>query len=112
MKTYAEQRAALARMEAAHAETERHLAVIERQMTARAERMTTSSRVKVRQFGRTSATWSRADERDFRANAAARRFERRGEIDALSRKLAWLAGAIAAFRVRYRINDLAGEGVS
>ncbi|WP_119390968.1 hypothetical protein [Taklimakanibacter lacteus] len=112
MKTYAEQRAMLARMEAAHAETEHHLAVIERQIEARAERMTTSRRVKARQSGRTSATWSRADERDFQANVAALRFERRGEIDALSRKLARQAGAIAAFRVRYRINEPAWESVS
>jgi hypothetical protein len=112
MKTSAEQRAILTRMEAAHAETERHLAVIERQIAARAERMTTSSRVKARQFGRTSATWSRADERDFQANLAALRFERRGEIEALSRKLARQAGAIAAFRVRQRSGEPAGECVS
>ena len=99
-------------MEAAHAETARHLAVIERQMTARAERMTTSSRVKTRQFGRTSATWRRADARDFQANLAALRFARRGEIEALSRKLARQAGAIAAHRVRYRVNEPAGESVS
>ena len=48
----AEQRAMLTRMETAHTETARHLAVIERQIEARAERMTTSSRVKARQFGR------------------------------------------------------------
>ena len=111
MMIYAEQRAMLARMEAARAETARHLTVIERQIAARAERMTTSSRVKARQFGRTSATWSRADEREFHANVAALRFARRGEIEALSRKLARQAGAIAAHRVRYRINELAGESM-
>ncbi len=37
MKTFVDQRAMLARMEAAHAETARHLAVIERQIEARAE---------------------------------------------------------------------------
>ncbi len=112
MKTSAEQRAMLARMETAHAETARHLAVIERQIEARAERMTTSSRVKARQFGRASATWSRTDERDFQANVASLRFARRSEIDAFSRKLARQAGAIAAFRVRYRINEPAWESVS
>lgn len=112
MKTDAEQRAALARMEAAHTETARHLAVIERQITSRAERMTTSSRVKARQFGRTTATWSRADERDFQANLATLHFARRGEIEALSRKLARQAGAIAVFRIRYRVNEIAGESVS
>ncbi len=112
MKIDTEQRAMLARMEAAHAETERHLAVIERQIEARAERMTTSSRVKARQYGRASATWSRADERDFQANITALRFQRHGEIDALGRKLARQAGAIAAFRVQHRSSVPAGESVS
>lgn len=112
MKTDAEQRAMLARMEAARAETARHFAVIERQIEARAERMTTSSRVKARQFGRTSATWSRADARDFQANLAALRFARRGEIEALSRKLARQAGAVAAFRVRHRSSEPERESVS
>ena len=107
MKTDAKQQATLTRME-----TARHLAVIERQIEARAEHMTTSSRVKARQFGRASATWSRADERDVQANVAALRFARRGEIDALSQKLARQAGAIAAHCVRCRINEPAGEGVS
>lgn len=110
MKIDAEQRAMLARKERAHAETVRHLAVIKRQIEARAERMTTSSRVKARQYGRAS-TWTRSDQRDSQANIAALRFARRGEIDALSRKLAWQAGAIAAFRVRYRINKPARERV-
>ncbi|TIR52747.1 MAG: hypothetical protein E5X53_09410 [Mesorhizobium sp.] len=112
MRSYTEQRAMLARMEAARAETERHLAIIENQIAARAERMTTSTRVKARQFGRGATTWTRADERDFQENLAALRFERRGEIDALTRKLARQAGAIAAFRVRYRINEPAWEAVS
>jgi hypothetical protein len=112
MRSFVEQRARLARMEAARAETERHLAVIERQIAARAERMTTSTRVKARQFGRGAATWTRTDERNFQANVAALRFERRGEIDALTRKLVRQAGAIAAFRVRYRINETAREMVS
>jgi hypothetical protein len=112
MTTFAERWATLARMEAAHAEAVRHLAVIERQIEARAERMTTSSRVKARQFGRASATWSRADERDFQANLATLRFARRGEIEALSRKLARQAGAIAAFRVRHRSSEPERENVS
>lgn len=112
MKTDAEQRMMLARMEAAHAETARHLAVIERQIETRAERIAISTRVKARQFGRASGTWSRADEREFQANVTALRFQRRGEIDALCRKLARQAGAIAAFRVRCRINEPAWESVS
>ncbi|MBX3576091.1 MAG: hypothetical protein KF723_02695 [Rhizobiaceae bacterium] len=111
MRSHNEQRARLARMEAARAETGRHLAVIERQIETHAERMTTSRRVKARQFGRGTATWTRADERDSQDNLAAR-FERRGEIDALSRKLARQAGAIAAFRVRHRLNEPEREAVS
>lgn len=49
--------------------------------------------------------WTLADERIYQGNLAAIRFERRGEIDALSCKLVRRAGAIAAFRVRYRINE-------
>lgn len=112
MRSYIEQRAMLARMEAARGETERHIAIIERQIAARAERMTTSTRVKARQFGRSSTTWTRADERDFQENTAALRFERHGEIDALARKLARQTGAIAAFRVRYRINAAPEEMAS
>ena len=63
MKTDAKQRATLTCMETAHAETARHLPSSSGRLK-RAERMTTSSRVKARQFGRASATWSRADERD------------------------------------------------
>jgi hypothetical protein len=95
----------LARMERARAETERHLAIIENQIAARAERMTITGRVKSRQYGRSTSTWTRADERAFQENVAALRFERRGEIEALSRKLARQIGAIAAFRVRHCINE-------
>ena len=112
MRSFVEQRAMLARMEAARAEIERHLAIIERQIEARAERMTTSTRVKTRQFGRGTATWTRTDERDFQANVAALRFEPRGEIEALTRKLARQVGAVAAFRVRHRINEPEREAVS
>ncbi len=66
MRSFVEQRARLARTEAARAETERHLAVIERQIEARAERMTTNTRVKARQFGRGTATWTRTDDASFK----------------------------------------------
>lgn len=112
MRNYFAQRAMLAHLETARAETERRIAIIERQIAARAGRMTTSSRVKARQFGHASTTGTRADERDVQANIAALRFERRGEIEALDRKLARQAGAVAAFRVRYRISVPEREGAS
>ncbi len=48
MRSYIEQRTMLARMETARAEIERHIAIIERQIAAPAERMTTSTHVKTR----------------------------------------------------------------
>ncbi|OWZ92257.1 hypothetical protein B9J07_17410 [Sinorhizobium sp. LM21] len=112
MRNYFAQWAMLARLEAARAETERRIAIIERQIAARAERMTTSCRVKARRFGHASTTGTRADARDVQAKIAALRFERRGEIEALDRKLALQAGATAAFRVRYRISVPEREAVS
>lgn len=113
MRSYIEQRAMLARMEAARAETERHLAIVERQIAARAERMTVTSQAKSRQrHRRSNSMWTNTDERIFQENLAAIRFERHGEIDALSRKLARQTGAIAAFRVRHRINEPDREAVS
>lgn len=105
MRRYAEQRAMLARMVRAWEETRNHLAIVERQIEKRAERMTITARVKTRQYGRSSSTWTPADERHYHETVAALRFERRGEIDALSRKLERQEGAIAAFRVRHRINE-------
>ncbi|KXF79406.1 hypothetical protein ATN84_06800 [Paramesorhizobium deserti] len=118
MKSYSEQRAMLARMVKACAETRNHLSIIERQIRKRAERMTITARVKTRQYGRMKFTWTPADERQCQENAAQLRFERRGEVDALTRKLERQKGAILAFRVRYRINedadlrDQAGEAAS
>lgn len=105
MRTYAEQRVTLARMERARAETERQLAIIERQIVTRAEGTTISNRIKSRQFKPFSSNWSRTDERDYQANVAILRLARRAEVEALTRKLARQAGAIAAFRVRYRVNE-------
>lgn len=105
MNIYAEQRAMLARMVRAREETRNHLAIIERQIAKRAERMTITARVKARQYGRSTSTWTPAGERHYHETAAALRFGRRGEIDALTRKLERQEAAIAAFRVRLRINE-------
>jgi hypothetical protein len=110
MRSYAQQRAMLARMEKARAETERQLTFIESQIAAKAERMTLTVRTKARQFGGFSTIWTRADERVFQENVAALRFERRGEIDGLTHKLTLQAGTIAAFRARYRIQHRAPQG--
>jgi hypothetical protein len=73
--------------------------------------MTVTGRVKARQYRRSTSTWTPADERAFQEDVAALRFERRCEIDALSRKLARQTGAIAAFRVRHRIIEPTREMV-
>lgn len=112
MKTESEQRATLARMERARAETERHLAIIERQIAGRAERIAMSAHVQTRRFGRATARWNPADERRYRETLATLRFERRAEIEALTRKLMPQASAIAAFRLRHGINAASQEMAS
>src|SRR5260370_8185012 len=77
------------------------LGLIERQIEARAERMTITSRTQRRQSGRGSSRWTRADERAFRENIAALALTRRAEIDALTRKLTPQESAIAMFRRRH-----------
>ncbi|MBW9075657.1 hypothetical protein [Agrobacterium deltaense] len=104
MNTYAEQRAMLARMVRAREETRNHLAIVERQIEKRAERTAVTARVKTRQYGRSTSTWTPADERHYHEAAAALRIGQRGEIDALARKLKRRDAAIAAFRARLWIN--------
>lgn len=94
----------LTRMEAAHAETQRHLGVIERQIAARAERLTITDRAKRRQHGRSASSWTNADERLFRQHVAELALARRREIDALTRKLDRQEAAIAEFRTRHRVS--------
>jgi hypothetical protein len=102
-------RALLARMEKTLLETSRHLGIIERQIEARAERMTITSSTKRRQSGRGTSRWTRADERAFRENIAALALTRRAEIDALIRKLTRQESAIAAFRRRHGIEPAPGD---
>jgi len=66
MNIYAEQRAMLARLVRTRDETRRHIEIIRRQIEKRAERMTITTRLKARQYGRTKSTWTRADERGYR----------------------------------------------
>ena len=84
----------LCRMEAAHRQTRGNLDRIERQISARAERMTVTVKAKAR------SRWTRSDEALFRAHVNALSFERRGEIDALTRKLIRQERAIAAVSVK------------
>jgi hypothetical protein len=92
----------LARMEVAQAETQRHLGVIERQIAARAERLTITDRAKRRQHGRSASSWTNADERLFQQHVAELALARRGEVDALTRKLDRQEKAIAELRTRNR----------
>ena len=110
MTIHDEDRALLARMESARARTERHIEIIELQISDRAQRLPISAHIKARQFGRGTHRWRRADLRAFHNAIGALRFERHSEIEALSRKLARQAGAIAAFRLRHRIDMPEGEG--
>lgn len=88
------------RMEAAHRLTQAHLDRIERQISARAERMTTIARAKARSRPGGGSRWTRSDEAMFRACVDRLSFERRGEIGALSRKLKRQEQAIGAMKAK------------
>ncbi|MCP1200990.1 hypothetical protein [Notoacmeibacter sp. MSK16QG-6] len=90
----------LSRMESAHRQTRAHLERIERQISARAERMTTTAKAKARRHPRGGSRWTRGDEATFRAYVDELSFERRGEIDALNRKLSRQERAITAVRAK------------
>jgi hypothetical protein len=91
-------------MEVAQAETQRHLGVIERQIAARAERLTVTERAQRRQRGRSASSWTSVDERLFQQHLAELALARRGEIDALTRKLDRQETAIVEFRRRSRVS--------
>lgn len=94
----------LTRMEVAQAETQRHLGIIERQIVARAERLTITDRAKRRHRGRGASTWTSADERLFQEHVLELTLARRAEIDALTRKLDRQEKAIAEFRSRHHVS--------
>jgi hypothetical protein len=93
----------LTRMEVAQAETQRHLGIIERQIAARAERLTITDRAKHRRHSRGASSWTNADERLFQEHVAKLTLARRGEIDALTRKLDRQERAIAECGTRHRV---------
>jgi|GEM_PF-6188899 hypothetical protein len=89
----------LARMEAARRQTRHHLDLVYRQIEARAERITTTQRVRaVRSYGRSRSRWTRSREALLRLNLERLEFERRGEIEPLIRTLARQEATISAFR--------------
>ena len=98
-----ERRVLLTRMEVAQAETQRHLGIIERQIAARAERLTITDRAKRRHQGRGASSWTNADERLLQEHVAKLTLARRGEIDALTRKLDRQERAIAECGTRHRV---------
>ena len=97
------------RMEAAHRQTRAHLERIERQISTRAERMTTTAKAKARRHPRGGSRWTRSDEAMFRACVDQLSFERRGEIDALSRMLTRQEHAITVVRAKAVINGPAAK---
>ena len=97
-------RLTLARMEVAQAETKRHLGVIERQIAARAGRLTITDRAKRRQHSRSASSWTSADERLFQQHLAELGLARRSEIDALIGKLDRQETTIAELRRRNRVS--------
>ena len=70
----------------ARAETDRHIRIIERQISARAERMTVTQKSKARSFRHGTSRWTNAHEALLDENIGQVRFERRQELDALIRK--------------------------
>ncbi|WP_454858518.1 hypothetical protein [Rhizobium binxianense] len=85
----------LSRMVAGCRRSRAHLDLIERQIELRAMRMALTARVKNRPFRRSMPSWTRKDERRLQETIDRLRFERRGELDALSRRLARQEKAIA-----------------
>lgn len=77
----------IARMEAAHQQNAQHLDLIYRQIGLRAERLTINEKAKSRSGRRTRSRWTRADEQLYQHHVDRLTFERRCEIEALSRKL-------------------------
>ena len=104
-----DRRPLLARMEIAQVETQRRLGVIERQIAARAERMTITDRAKPRPHGRSASNWTNADDRRLQQHIAELALTRRGEIDALTQKLDRQETAMAELRARNRPSPRGGE---
>ncbi|HYG27128.1 MAG TPA: hypothetical protein VD906_09490 [Caulobacteraceae bacterium] len=102
---YRELRAELARMSAALALTEAHLARLREAIAIEAEDAVIHGRKKKRQFGRSSTTWTDADEREYQRQLGGICARRAGEFRALRSKAARQRAAVDAFRTKHRFND-------
>ncbi|KQT04619.1 hypothetical protein ASG42_23515 [Rhizobium sp. Leaf391] len=98
----------LARMVAARREASHHLERVHRQIDRRAERLTVSEKEKAsnRTHKRSGARWTRSDEMLFQSHVETLAFMRRGEIEALVRKLERQDRAIAVVRLKLDIDGL------
>jgi len=92
----------LACMEAARRETSHHLDRVHRQIEGRAERLTVTEKAKAsnRTHKRSGARWTRSDKMLFQSHVETLAFMRRGEIEALVRKLERQDRAIAVIRLK------------
>ena len=99
--TFASARVLIAQMEAAHRQNTRHLDLIFRQIGRCAERLTITEKAKSRSGRRTGSRWTRSDEQLYQHHVDRLTFERRGEIEALSRKLKRQEVALEDARARH-----------
>jgi len=97
-------RALLAAIEASRRQPCHHLHLVHRQIAGRAERLTVTQKAKSRFRRRGRSNWTPSDEELYRDHLDRLSFERRGEIDALSRKLARQDQALAATHEKLCMN--------